>query len=128
MNVTPEILVRTAARWTIDRNVALEVIRRDLNCIYCRRVFLVDLSGPRTGLPTWEHIANDLSLVSASNIALCCWGCNASKGKKTLEEWLRSRYCQTHGITKDSIAPVAATALEVLSGEKVVTQVDPNER
>jgi len=37
---------------------------------------------------------NDLSLVNLANIALCCWGCNASKGRKTLEAWLQSDYCR----------------------------------
>jgi hypothetical protein len=112
MSIDPELLVRIAKKWSIRRDVALEVIRRDLNCVYCRRDFHVDLSGPRAGLPTWEHIVNDLSLVSSSNIALCCWGCNASKGRKTLEEWLQSRYCQARGISSSSIAFVAANALQ----------------
>lgn len=111
MSISPELLVRTAAKWNIKRELALEVIGRDLSCVYCRRNFDADLSGPRTGLPTWEHIVNDLSLVSAANIALCCWGCNASKGRKTLEEWLRSDYCRKRGISSSSLASVAAETM-----------------
>jgi hypothetical protein len=111
MFISPEVLVRTAAKWNITRELALEVIGRDLTCIYCRRNFDADLSGPRKGLPTWEHVVNDLLLVSSANIALCCWGCNASKGRKTLQEWLRSDYCRVWGITSSSVAAIAAASL-----------------
>lgn len=111
MSISPELLVRTAAKWNITRELALEVIGRDLTCVYCRRSFDADLSSARSGLPTWEHIVNDLSLVNAANIALCCWGCNASKGRRTLEAWLRSDYCRVRAISSSSIAPVAAASL-----------------
>ncbi len=107
--MTNSLLVRTAARWNIRKELAEEVIARDLRGIYCNRYF--DPAGPRAGIPSWEHIVNDVSIVTASNIALCCVGCNASKGQKTLEKWLESTYCEQRGITRSSIAPVAAKAL-----------------
>ncbi len=103
------LLIRTAARWGIPRELALEVLARDVRCIYCGRGF--DLAGPRTGVPSWEHIVNDVSVVNAMNIALCCVSCNASKGTKTLEMWLKSDYCNVRGITSTSIAPIAVRAL-----------------
>ena len=81
------LLVRTAARWKIPRDLAMAVISRDEHCIYCRRVFEGSLR-PRAVRPSWEHIVNDGSLVNAENIALSCVGCNASKGTKPLEKWL----------------------------------------
>jgi hypothetical protein len=103
------LLIRTAARWNIHKELAEEVLARDVRCIYCNRDF--DLAGPRASVPSWEHIINDLSIVNASNIALCCVGCNASKGQKTLETWLDSTYCKQRGITRSSLAPIAAKAL-----------------
>lgn len=104
-----EILIRTAARWKIPRELAVTVLARDLCCIYCNRDF--DLAGPRASVPSWEHIVNDVSLVNAANIALCCCGCNASKGRKALIHWLDSKYCKERGITGTSISHIAAAAL-----------------
>jgi hypothetical protein len=38
---------------------------------------------------TWEHIINVIRINGPENIALCCSSCNASKGNKKLEEWLK---------------------------------------
>ena len=65
----------------------------------------------RRDRPSWEHIVNDASIVTRENIALCCIGCNASKGTKSLDVWLRSQYCLGRGISSQSIAPVAQSAL-----------------
>ncbi len=105
------LLLRTAARWKIPRELALEVLARDVNCIYCRCT--LDLTGPRGGVHSWEHIVNDLAFVHPANIALCCVSCNASKGRKTLDAWLQSSYCRDRGITGTSMAPVAIDALRV---------------
>ena len=103
------LLIRTAARWQIDFDLAVEVLARDVRCIYCSREF--SFAGPRARLPSWEHIVNDLTIVNARNIALCCVGCNASKGRKALKAWLESVYCKERGITPSTIAPIAAQTL-----------------
>ncbi len=105
------LLVRAAARWKVPRDLALAVLARDLRCIYCSRDFAAEMSGPRAGLASWEHIINDESIVTLENIALCCIGCNSSKGTKNLGDWLKSKYCQTRGIGPDTIAAVAAGLL-----------------
>ena len=106
-----ELLIRTATRWKIPRALAIEVIARDAQCIYCRFTF-EDPIGGRATCPSWEHIVNDLSLVSSENIALCCVACNASKGTKSLRRWLESTYCGARGITGQSMAPIAVDALD----------------
>lgn len=114
-----EILVRTAARWKIKGELALYVIQRDQRCIYCNHAFEFPL-GPKARWPSWEHIVNDVSQINESNIALCCWGCNASKGTRPLAKWLTSSYCRTNGIDVASIALVARHALSTSSqGEPV---------
>lgn len=107
--MTP-ILLRTAAKWQIPRELALTVIARDLRCIYCNRKF-GEPQGPRASCPSWEHIVNDESIVNLSNIALCCVGCNASKGTKPLSLWLKSKYCSEHEISRSSISAVALSSL-----------------
>lgn len=101
-------------RWRIPDWLAREVIERDRRCVYCGVEFDTDRA-PRRDKPSWEHIINDARIVTLENIALCCIGCNASKGTKELAVWLESRYCRTHGITRDSVAFVVRSALEVNS-------------
>jgi hypothetical protein len=104
------LLIQTAKRWRISPELAMAVILRDEQCIYCGHQF-DGFSGSRSAWPTWEHIVNDVESIDAENIALCCLGCNASKGTKLLPTWLASRYCMERGITKDSIAMVALGSL-----------------
>lgn len=94
-----------ANRWGIPRNVEDHVKQRDLCCVYCG----VEFTSPSNSFksrPTWEHIINDIRINGPENISLCCGSCNASKGRKTLEEWLNSNYCMLKGISKESVAAV----------------------
>ena len=104
------LLVRTAARWKIPRELAMAVISRDEHCIYCRRVFEGSLH-PRAACPSWEHIVNDARIITRENIARCCISCNASKGTKDVTAWLGSAYCSARGITAESVAPVVRAML-----------------
>jgi 5-methylcytosine-specific restriction endonuclease McrA len=93
-------------RWGIPASLESLVISRDVKCVYCG----VDFSVPaqtRGSMPSWEHIVNDESLVTAQNIARCCISCNASKGVKDLRAWLLSAYCQRKGITEQTVAEIA---------------------
>ncbi len=82
---------------------------RDRTCVYCGTLFA--MGNARRDRPSWEHIVNDASIVTRENIALCCIGCNASKGTKTLAMWLQSQYCLARGISSRSVAPIAQAAL-----------------
>lgn len=106
-----QLLVRTARRWNIPREMALAVLARDICCVYCGREF-GEPQDRRAAWPSWEHIVNDVDLVNLENIALCCVGCNASKGTRELSAWLNSRYCRMGGIGVKSMAPVALAALK----------------
>lgn len=114
------LLIGTAANWKIPRVLALQVIARDLQCIYCRHVFAAPYT-VRATCPSWEHIINDLSLVNLDNIALCCVSCNASKGEKPLGTWLDSEYCETRGISNNSIAAVASAILSRIASDRIET-------
>ncbi|MCU0394070.1 MAG: HNH endonuclease [Thermoflexibacter sp.] len=94
-----------ANRWGIPKEVEELVKQRDLSCVYCGISFTNTILNSKTR-PTWEHIINDIRINGTDNIALCCGSCNASKGRKVLNEWLNSQYCLTKGITKDSVAPI----------------------
>jgi hypothetical protein len=94
-----------ANRWGIPKDVEEYVKKRDLKCIYCSIEFTTSNVSYKSR-PTWEHIINDIRINGSENIAICCGSCNASKGTKQLEEWLKSKYCITKGITIESMASV----------------------
>jgi len=96
-------------RWNIPDWLEREVLGRDLACVYCGILFAT--AKARRDRPSWEHIINDATIVTRENIALCCVGCNASKGAKNLAAWLGSRYCLARGISSRTIAPIAQAML-----------------
>ena len=98
-------------RWNIPGWLEREVIERDRHCVYCGVEFTVHRAR-RRDRPSWEHIINDARIITPENIARCCVGCNASKGTKSLVEWLQSKYCGTHRITRGSVASVVRSALK----------------
>lgn len=99
-------------RWNIPGWLEREVRERDRACVYCGTLFATTTA--RRFQPSWEHIVNDASIVTRENIALCCIGCNASKGTKTLAAWLQSPYCQVRGISQRSMGPIAQAALAAI--------------
>lgn len=98
-------------RWGIPKEVEEVVLHRDLNCIYCGIQFL-ELDLNKKTRRTWEHIINDIKINGPENIGLCCGSCNSSKGNKKLEEWLKSQYCKSKGISINSVAFVVKKHLE----------------
>jgi hypothetical protein len=100
-------------RWGIPHWLEDEVKVRDKTCVYCgvKLINAVSPGVPRKALATWEHIINDASIITRENIALCCASCNSSKGTKTLADWMRSSYCQRHGINENTVALVVKNAL-----------------
>lgn len=100
--------ISTRNQWGIPPALAAAVIERDTVCIYCGVTFD---RATRATAPSWEHIVNDESIITLENIALCCIGCNASKGVKSLADWLATDYCRQRGITAATIAPVARSHL-----------------
>jgi 5-methylcytosine-specific restriction endonuclease McrA len=101
-----------ANRWGIPKDVEISVLQRDLNCVYCGITFS-ESQHNRKARRTWEHIINDIKVNGTDNIALCCGSCNASKGNKKLEDWLRSKYCENKKISNTTVAAVVKKHLEI---------------
>ncbi|NER11767.1 HNH endonuclease [Muriicola jejuensis] len=99
-----------ANNWGIPKDVENVVRLRDGACVYCGVDFSIAHASRKTK-PTWEHIVNDIRINGVNNIALCCTSCNASKGAKLIEDWLRSSYCLSKGISFDSVAQVVKDAI-----------------
>ena len=94
-------------RWGIPENIEAAVLKRDTNCVYCGCQF----SSERSKKRSWEHIINDINIATLENIALCCVGCNASKGAKPLQVWLDSENAKRRGITERTLSEVVKQAL-----------------
>lgn len=95
--------------WGIPKDIEDAVLERDKYCVYCGCEF----SSERSRKKSWEHIINDIRITTLDNIALCCIGCNASKGNKDLVTWLNSNNAKKRGITSETIADVVKSALNL---------------
>ena len=95
--------------WGIPLDIEQAVLERDKCCIYCGCEFGIERSKKKS----WEHIINDIRITTLDNIALCCVGCNASKGNKDLVTWLNSNNAKKRGITSETIADVVKSALNL---------------
>lgn len=107
--MTP-VITPMANTWNIPAWLENEVRERDKSCVYCG----VEFTSPkvsRKSAASWEHIINDASRITRENIALCCVGCNASKGQKRLSVWLQSKYCKERGISEETVAPIVKKAI-----------------
>ena len=100
-----------ANNWKIPAWLEQEVRVRDKACVYCGVAF-TPASVSRKTAASWEHIINDASIITRENIALCCCGCNSSKGQKRLSAWLESKYCLARGINTSKVAPIVRKAIE----------------
>lgn len=112
-----------ANRWGIPEDVEIYVLKRDTCCVYCGVDFSIDHKSKKTK-PTWEHIINDIRIVTKDNIALCCTSCNASKGAKPLIKWLDSEYCKSRNITSSMVAKVVWNHLNIASVSMKSNDVD----
>ena len=99
-----------ANKWGIPKLVEDLAKKRDSACVYCGIEFQKSNEYRKTK-PSWEHIVNDIRITGVENIALCCIGCNASKGAKDLNDWLESNYCKNKGISADTVADIVKNAI-----------------
>lgn len=94
-----------ANKYGIPDKVENKIRKRDMPfCVYCRkRMTIPKRGGSRSNWATIEHLDergpgywdeswNGIRL-SENNLAICCFGCNASRGQHNLYEWFRSSYC-----------------------------------
>ena len=98
-------------KWNIPLWLEAEVRKRDKVCVYCENGFTRPEASPKSA-PSWEHIINDATIITIDNIALCCRGCNASKGQKRVSDWLTSPYCRDKLISVETVAPVVRRAIQ----------------
>jgi hypothetical protein len=100
-----------ANNWNIPDWLEKEVRERDKVCVYCGIEF-TPAKVSKKSTASWEHIINDARIITRENIALCCCGCNSSKGQKQLSVWLEAKYCKERGISLESVASIIKQAIE----------------
>ncbi len=100
-----------ADSWNIPDWLEKEVREREQVCVYCRNEFTPHAVSVKSS-SSWEHIVNDATIITRENIALCCRGCNSSKGQKQLSVWLQSKYCTERGVTPESVASIIQQAIQ----------------
>ncbi len=96
--------------WNIPSWLEKEVRDRDKRCVYCGVEFTPAKVSMKTAA-SWEHIINDVKIITRENIVRCCCSCNASKGQKQLSTWLKSDFCKKRGITPDNVALIVKQAI-----------------
>ena len=100
-----------ANNWNIPKDLEEEIRKRDQVCVYCQTEFTPSKVSKKTAA-SWEHIINDASIITRENIALCCCGCNASKGAKKLSDWLKTKYCEERNINPKTVSQVIKDAIK----------------
>ena len=102
----------------ISDEVEKEIRARDKTCVYCRKPMKkhprkMDASGP-----TLEHFNNDGPLRKKYNLAICCRGCNSSKGTKKLSPWFKTPYCIEKNINPKTVAKPVKEYMRRRGGRK----------
>lgn len=78
---------------------------RDKTCVYCHKKFVPrNFSSKRGDWATIEHLNHLPPWNKPNTVAICCWSCNASRGKKRIRAWFKTKYCIDRNINKNTVA------------------------
>ena len=103
-----------ANNWNIPKALEQEIRARDKVCVYCSTEF-TPAKVSKYSCASVGQISTGEGVISSNNVAMCCWGCNESKGQKPLSIWLKSKYCQDRNISPKTVATIIKKA--ILSGQ-----------
>ena len=85
----------------ISNQVEQEIRARDKTCVYCGKLMK---RSRRSFGATIEHFNNDGPFDAKYNVAICCRGCNSSKGTKDLLIWFTTDYCRERKINRKTVS------------------------
>ena len=85
----------------ISVKVEQEIRARDKVCVYCRKVMK---KSRRSFGATIEHFNNDGPFNEKRSLAVCCRGCNSSRGAKELLAWFATDYCRKKNISVKTVS------------------------
>jgi 5-methylcytosine-specific restriction endonuclease McrA len=81
-----------------------EIRVRDKTCVYCGVLMMQSPHVRDASGATIEHFNNDGPFDKKYNVAICCRGCNSSKGTKKLSDWFQTDYCRKNKINEETVA------------------------
>jgi hypothetical protein len=88
----------------ISKEVETKIRARDKTCVYCRVLMKRTSRARGAAEVTIEHFNNRGPYAEKYNVAICCRGCNSSKGTKKLLVWFESSYCVARNIHSKTVA------------------------
>jgi 5-methylcytosine-specific restriction endonuclease McrA len=88
----------------ICEKVEKHIRARDTICVYCRVLMKRPSPAKHRSEASIEHFNNDRPLTKEYNLAICCRGCNSSKGTKRLLTWFKTPYCIEREINIETVA------------------------
>ena len=92
-------------RYGLPDDAVAFVRQRDRRCVYCHKVMSQpNRTARRQDWATIEHLNHLPPWNDPTTIAICCFSCNSSRGKKPLLEWFASAYCRRHDISESTVA------------------------
>lgn len=79
--------------------------RRDKFCVYCHKLMVeTNPNNNRADWATIEHLNHLPPWNNPLTVAICCFGCNASRGNKRISDWFKSEYCLEKNINEETVA------------------------
>ena len=99
-----------ANKFDIPGEVERRIRERDKKCIYCHKEMIYPWSKDNSkDSATIEHLREEGPFywndgLKEEDLAICCGGCNSSRGKLSLLDWFKSRYCLSRGINENTVA------------------------
>lgn len=95
----------------IPDKIEKHIRTRDTRCVYCRCEMKehLDVRGTPSDKATIEHLREGGPFywkdgLQEEDVVICCGRCNASRGKKSLNDWFSSTYCLGRGINEQTVA------------------------
>lgn len=111
-------------KFGIPDDVLSEIIERDKQCVYCRKVMIYPyIKENAKDSATIEHLSPFPPFywhegMQADNIVMCCGSCNPSRGAKMLADWFKTRYCVDKEINENTVADSVKSYLARLNSSK----------
>jgi hypothetical protein len=104
--------------YEISEEIEGEIRARDKKCVYCRVSMKKPTRVKVAAEATIEHFNNDGPFTKKYNLAICCRGCNSSKGVKTLLAWFKTPHCAKWGINEKTVAKPVKNFMRAAQGAR----------
>ncbi|TSC90100.1 MAG: hypothetical protein G01um10145_204 [Microgenomates group bacterium Gr01-1014_5] len=92
-------------KYGISEIELVKIKERDKLCVYCHKVMEDPRSGGlRNDWATIEHMNYLPPWNNHNTVAMCCFSCNSSRGKKKLIDWFKTSYCADRNINNETAA------------------------